>query len=305
MAFDIELIKKHPYTTGAIVIVGGVAVFYLMSSGQSSSSTAASSGTDDTAAIAAADAQMAQTQAAAAVQTNAQQVTMQQNQLEADVANNQTAASLQANNINTAATLAATLAQIQASTQQNQDSLNAQLAENADTLSAQTVQQGNELTYASNIQSMQDAVLEDQINSGVVENANNNATALAGTEATLDYQTTLAGYQAAVASQGVSAAETVQQQQESDQYSLDTQTLNMVQQAGLNHGTESLENDLTGIISSVTTGSPSTGTAAVTGNSQAAIASSQSTANIIATIGKTIGTLGTAGTGTVAKALLG
>jgi len=284
MAFDIELIKKHPYATGAIVIVGGVAVFYLMSSGQSSgAATGSTAGTDDTAAIANADAQLAQVQAAAAVQTNAQQVTMQQNQLEADVANNQTEASLQANNVNTAATLAATLAQIQASTQQNQDSLNAQLAENADTLSAQTVQQGNELTYASNIQSMQDAVLEDQINSGVIENANNNATALAGTEATIDYQTTLAGYQAAVASQGVTAAETVQQQQLSNQYSLSQQTLDMVQQAGLNHGTESLENDLTGVIGEAL-GQPGTATAAVSGNSQAAAASSAATASIINSI---------------------
>lgn len=287
MPFDLSLIKEHPYATGGIVIVGGVIVFYLLSSSQSSSAqTTATSSSPDLSAIAAADAQVAQTNAAAQVQTNAQTVQLQQAQLEADVANNQTAASLQANNLNTAATLAATLAQVQASTQQNQDSLQTQLAENADTLSAQTVQQGNELTYAQNIQGMQDAVLQSQINAGVVENANNNATALAGTEATLDYQTTLAGYQAAVASQGVTAAETVQEQQQQDQYNLSTQTLNMVQQAGLNHGTESLENDLIGTVG-LALGTAQPATAAVTGNSQAAAASSAATASIISSIGKT------------------
>lgn len=284
MAFDLKFIKDHPYATGGVVIVGGVVVFYLLSSSSSSgqASTQAAAQPDMSAAYAAA-AQEAQTNAAAQVQTNAQTVQLQQAQLEADVANTQTAASLQSNNVNTAATLAATLAQIQAQTQQNQDSLNAQLTENADTLSAQTVQQGNELTYASNIQGMQDAVLESQINAGVVENANNNATALAGTDATLDYQTTLAQLQAGVASQGVTAAETVQEQQQQNSYNLSQQTLNIVQQAGLNHGTESLENDLTGTIG-LALGTAAPATAAVTGNSQAAVASSAATASIINSI---------------------
>ena len=269
MAFDLELIKKHPYTTGTIVIVGGVVVFYLLSSGSSSAAAPAATGSSDQTAY---DAQLAQVQAAAAVQSNAQQVQLQQAQLEASVSNTQTQAQLEATQTSTAAQLAATLAQVQASTEQNRD-----------TLSAQTIQQGNELTYASNIQSMQDSVLEDQINSGVVENANNNATALAGVVSTNDLQALVARYQAAVASQGVTAAETVQQQQLTQQYNLSHQTLDMVQQAGLNHGTESLENDLTGTIG-LALGTSAPATAAVTGNSQAAIASSQSTANLIASI---------------------
>jgi len=270
MAFNLELIKKHPYTTGTIVIVGGVVVFYLLS-GSSSAAPAAASSSDQSAD--AYDAQLAQVQAAADVQTNAQQVQLQQAQLEASVSNTQTQAQLEATQTSTAAQLAATLAQVQASTQQNQD-----------TLAAQTIQQGNELTYASNIQSMQDSVLEDQINSGVVENANNNATALAGVESTNDLQATVAGYQAAVATQGVTAAQTVEQQQLTQQYNLSTQTLNMVQQAGLNHGTESLENDLTGTIG-LALGTSAPATAAVTGNSEAAAASSAATASIISTIG--------------------
>jgi hypothetical protein len=270
MPFDLELIKKHPYATGTVVIVGGVIVFYMLSSG--SSSTAAASPSSDQSSAEAYDAQLAQVQAAADVQSNAQQVQLQQAQLEASVSNTQTQAQLEATQTSTAAQLAATLAQVQASTQQNQD-----------TLAAQTIQQGNELTYASNIQSMQDSVLEDQINSGVVENANNNATGLAGVISTNDLEGTVAGYQAAVASQGVTAAQAVQQQQLSQQYNLSTQTLNMVQQAGLNHGTESLENDLVGV-TGLALGTSAPATAAVTGNSSAAAASSAATASIINSI---------------------
>jgi len=269
MPFDLELIKKHPYTTGTIVIIGGVVVFYLMSSG---SAPAANSPSSDQTSAEAYDAQLAQVQAAADVQSNAQQVQLQQAQLEASVSNTQTQAQLEATQTSTAAQLAATLAQVQASTQQNKD-----------TLAAQTIQQGNELTYASNIQSMQDSVLEDQINSGVVENANNNATALAGVESTNDLQAIIAGYQAAVAKLGVTAAQAVQTQQLSQQYDLSKQTLDMVQQAGLNHGTESLENDLVGTIG-LTLGTSAPATAAVQGNSQAAAASSAATASIINSI---------------------
>jgi hypothetical protein len=217
MAFNLQLIKDHPYATGGVVIVGGLIVFYLLSSSESSGAApASSSGQPDQSAALAYSSQIAQANAAAEVQTNAQQVQLQQTQLQAQVASQQIDASLHTNDVNTAATLAATLAQIQAQTTQNQDSLVAQTTQNRDTLTAQTVQQGNELTYAQNIQSMQDAVLESQINAGVVENANNNATALAGTDATLDYQHYIAGLQAGVASQGLTIAGSLAQSEESD-----------------------------------------------------------------------------------------
>ena len=63
---------------------------------------------------------------------------------------------------------------------------------------------------------MQDAVLESQINAGVVENANNNATALAGTTATLSYQQQIANLQAGIASQGLTISGNLAQQQEAD-----------------------------------------------------------------------------------------
>ncbi len=218
MPLDLKLIKDHPYATGGVVIVGGLIVFYLLSSSESSDAAAPSSysAQPDQSAALAYSAQLAQASAAAQVQTNAQQVQLQQSQLEAQVASQQIDASLHTNDVNTAATLAATLAQIQAQTTQNQESLEAQTTQNRDTLTAQTVQQGNQLVYAQNIQAMQDAVLESQINAGVVENANNNATALAGTDATLTYQQYIAGLQAGIASQGIAVAGSLASQEESD-----------------------------------------------------------------------------------------
>ena len=206
MAFDLALLKEHPYATGGIVIVGGLAVFYLLSSRSSGAAAPAqaSAAPDDSAALAYSS-QIAQANAAAQVQSNAQQVQLQQTQLQAQVASQQVASNQEMNDVNTAATLAATLAQIQASAQGT-----------TDTLAAQTTQQANQLVYAQNIQQMQDAVLESQINSGVVENANNNATALAGTESTLNYQQSIAVMQATLASQGLTEASDLAEKQQSD-----------------------------------------------------------------------------------------
>lgn len=279
-----ELIKTHPYATGGVVIVGGLIVFYVLSASQSSagSSAGTSSATPDPTAWMNYNSQMAQVQAGTEQQQLQANVAEQQNSLAAQVSNYQTAASIETNDTNTAATLAATLAQLQSSTQQNQD-----------TLAAQTTQQANQLMYAQNIQQMQDSVLESQINAGVVENANNNATALAGTQATLDYQGQVAQLQTQVGLAGVQAAETVQTQQQQNQYNLSQQTLNMVQQAGLNHGTESLEANLVGLTSTAL-GYPQVGVAGVQAGSAASIASSQATANIISSIAGGAAKVGTA-----------
>jgi len=240
MPFDLKLIKDHPYATGGIVIVGSVVAFYLLSSNQSSSPQPSSSASPYDASALAYAAQLAQAQAGVDVQTNAQQVALQQAQLQAGVANRQVDASVETNNINTAATLAATLAQIQAQSQQNQD-----------TLATQTIQQGNQLTYAQNIQQMQDAVLESQINAGVVENANNNATALAGTQATLDYQAYLSNLQAVVASHGIDAGLTLAQQQEAD-YQSNVNAI--IPQAGKSYNTANDANRATTLFSQILAG---------------------------------------------------
>ena len=178
MAFDLEMLKKHPYATGGIVIVGGIVVFYLLSSSGGSGGATSSSG--DFSAAAGADAQIAQTNAAAQVANNQTQAQLEQAQLAAQVANYQTDASLQSTDIQTASALAATLAQVSASVNTN-DSNN---------YTAVTEQANQEISN-ENIYGMQEAVLADQINSGVLINANNNATALAATQIQTNASTTL------------------------------------------------------------------------------------------------------------------
>ena len=154
---NFDLLKKHPYATGGIVIVGGLVVFYFLSSGSSSSAVpVASSGSSDYQASLSADEQMAQVQAGASVQAQAQQVALQQAQLQQEITDRQTDASLEIGNTQTAAQLALGLAQIQAQRGATDD----------------------QYQFEENTTQMQDNVLEEQINSGVLENANNNATAL-------------------------------------------------------------------------------------------------------------------------------
>ena len=194
--FDPELIKKHPYATGGAVLVGGIILFVLLSRGESSSAATTSSSSGlSTGAYMQDQLQMAQISAASSLQQNAQNVQLQTAQLSADTANNQTAAALKASDLQTIAGLAASTFGTQA-----------QVAENATNVNAQTVQQQNQLTYAENIQQMQDNVLMDQINQGSIEQANNNATALAGTQITANYQLGVAQLQAGVATAGLTDA---------------------------------------------------------------------------------------------------
>jgi hypothetical protein len=215
-------------------------------------------------------------QAAQEQQQTAANVQLQQDAYQAQVANNQTAASLQANNVNTAASLAATLAQLQASTAQNKD-----------TLEAQTTQQANQLVYAQNIQQMQDSVLMSQINAGVLENANNNATALAGTEASLSYQTYLANLQAQVANHGIDASLSLAQQQEADYQS---NTAYVLSQAGKSYNTANDANRATTLYSQVLAGgNPAPVIANQQGQTSQNIASSNAWTNVLNTITQTIG----------------
>jgi hypothetical protein len=293
MPFDLAMLKQHPYATGGVVIVGGLVVFYILSSSSSSSAPAQASSSSggpsdaDYQAAIQANSQLAQVQAAAQVQQNAQSVQLQQQQLEAQVANNQTQASIVTNNVNTAATLAATLAQISGSVEENRENV-----------AASTANTANQYVYAENLQAMQDAVLESQINSGVVENANNNATALAGLESTNDLQATVATLQAGVASQGVTAATTLQQQQLAEQYGLDTSVENYVSSTGLaNTPNKDNLNATEAILQQIVAGgSPAVAVAAQQSQASQAASSAAATSSIIASI--------TGGLSNVAKGLL-
>lgn len=193
--FNLALLKKHKVAVGVIVVVGGIAVFYaLSSSGSAATDPTAGSDSDFLAASSA----EGQAQAAAAVQTNAQNAAIQQASIAAQVANNQTAAGVSVNNTNTLAALVAALngnSTDLAVTQSNND--------------AATVQQKNTETANQNIFSIQEAGIVDQINQAGEINANNNATSLAGLVDTLNYQ-------GQVANQVINSATTLSQQQETD-----------------------------------------------------------------------------------------
>jgi len=156
-----EVFKKHPYLIAGGVIGGGVLVIYLLTS---SSSGAASNQSNSSQSSNAAIAQSAIAANAQNAQTQAQ---LQAVQIQADSQNTQASLAASENNINSAAGLAATLAQISGQVQEN----------NSNNYSAIT-QSANNLVAQENIAGMQESVLADQINAGVLENANNNATAL-------------------------------------------------------------------------------------------------------------------------------
>jgi len=247
MDFNLEGIKKHPYAVGSVVIIGGVLFFYILSGSSSSSATSASGSGGD---YLSTYAQLAQVQSAASVQSGAQQVALQQSQQESALQEYQTNASLQATQTQTAAQLAATLAQIQ----------------------GQTTQSTNQYQYAVDLQSMQDQVLEDQINAGVTEDANNNATNLGATVATLQYQS-------GVASQSISAATQLALAQQND---FETNVDQIIPLAGQQKNSALDATNQTSLFESIlSNGNPGVATAGVSASaSTAASGNSASAANV-------------------------
>lgn len=196
MAFEVPaIIKEHPYATGAVVIVGGIIAFYLLSG---SSSSGASSGGSNQAAILQADEAAAQIQAGTQQQNAAVSAQLQAAQIQANAQTQQVQASQEVQDTQTAAQLAAAIYGTQQGTTVTALNDNAAIEE-----------QANQAIFQQNTVAMQDSVLEDQINSGVVENANNNATAVAGAQIT-----------AGTNNLALADALTLAQQQEADTYNL-------------------------------------------------------------------------------------
>lgn len=249
MAFDLALIKEHPYATGAVVIVGGLIVFYMLSS--SSGSSAASGGSNQSA-ILAADTKLAEVQSGTA-QVNAQQAAaVTQAQIAAQEQQQQTAASVDINNTQTAAQLAEQLYGTQAQLQGLEVST-----------AGQTAQQANQYLFEQNTTAMQDAVLTDQINSGIVENANNNATAVAGAQITANTTNNAVNQGTAVAMQTNHLNYELQQQNDA---AYNAEIPYIVQNAGTPQNSGLDATDQTGIFQTVLAkGAPgvaSTGTGA-------------------------------------------
>jgi hypothetical protein len=268
MAFDIELLKKHPYATGGVVIVGGLGVFFVLSRGGSSAPASASAGNSDAeyAATLQAQSQMAQLSAATQLQTQQTQAQLSVAQLQAGVANNQIAAQQETTDKANEYALASALI-----------GANASVLENANNLAAATTQQTNELQYAQNIQSMQDSVLLDQINEGYAAHANDNATQLAGLADTLEYQNNVANLQHDIASQGLQDSTVLGQQELNENYNLQTQYNQQVQYVLANAGSKQNSaldaTDQTSIFQTVLShGNPNVAVAGVNSSAAAAVA---------------------------------
>src|SRR4051812_27993992 len=91
---NLDFFKEHPYETGGIVIVCAVVLFYFLSSSGGSGASSGGSSSADFATAVQADAQLAQINAGAQVQNNAQQVALETAKLGAQVQNYETSAQL-------------------------------------------------------------------------------------------------------------------------------------------------------------------------------------------------------------------
>jgi hypothetical protein len=269
MAFQLFAeMKAHPYTTGAIGLVGVFVLYELMKGGSSGASQTGN-----------------QAQAAAQLAAQQQAMSLQEQQL-------QQAGSLQAQQTN--AQLQASYASAQAANNQNIASVQAQYNQTDAALIAalatnQTQQQG---------QAIQGTVLNNQLSAELAATENNNATNLAAYSGTLGYQTGIAQLQAALTGQSITAQTQLASQQLQNNYNLSNQTLNMVGQAGLNHGTSSLEQQLAAITTAAL-GQQNVGIAAE--QAAASVGAAQAQYNPTNTLISTLGKIG----GTVATGLLG
>lgn len=282
MAFDLPpFIKEHPYAVGSAVIVGGIVILYLLSGSSSSSGSSASSTQAATLQADEAEAQINAGTQQQDAQTSAELQAAQDQQEETD---EQTQASVTLGNTQTAAQLAASIYGTQAS-----------VAENASDNATTEATAANAEISNQNVYAMQESELEDQINSGVVENANNNATAVAGAQIA-----------AGVTDLGLGDALTLAQQQENDAYNLteqndsayDSEIPYIVQNAGDQKNSLIDATDQTSLFQTVlsqgnpTVAAAGTGASASADSSSNALTSSQTTSISSALSKITTGLLG-------------
>jgi hypothetical protein len=291
MALDISAtIKKHPYAIGGLSLAGLIVLYVLLRS--SGGTVQQSSDAQSLQTIAAANAQ--QSQLAAQVSAQQAQLSSQnyQTNLAATVQNNQTLAAQQSQQYQTDAALIAALASNQTSQQTTAANLKAY------DLQTQLAEQGNMLEAG---------VMNNTTNANLTAAENTNATNLAAYNSQVGYATTLAKIQGALTSLGITTSATTQQQANQEQYTyattanqnqfdLNNQIVGLVGQAGLNHGTASLESSLTGILAGVEN-QPAIGVAAVNAGANETAANDSMWSNITNAIAK-VGT-------TVASGLVG
>jgi len=184
--FNFDLIKKHPYTVGALVIGIGLIAFVLLNSG----------GGGGTAAAAPSGPSAAEVQAAEAEQTNQDQITAQSNQDQFQLAYLQQQQVLQNN--------------------QDNQSFNLQMTNLADQLSVAQAQLGTQAALTEFTTNAQLQQSQAQLQAQIDINNNNNATATSQQAAFLQeqefgiatqsaLQTTLSNNQTAVAQSQIAA----------------------------------------------------------------------------------------------------
>jgi hypothetical protein len=133
---------------------------------------------------------------------------------------------------------------------------------------------------------MQDAVLESQINSGVVENANNNATALGAAQIAAATSIAGANINAGVATTELTDATTLASQQQNIQANEDTSILNYTENTGLaNTPNRDNLNAVTGILQTIATGgSAPVASTAITSSGAQQISANQASAAKVGSI---------------------
>lgn len=278
MHFNVAIFKKHPYATA----IGGVIIFlgvYLLLKNKTSSGAAATvSGSSGTNAY---DLQIAQLQAGQDAASAQQQTALQVANLQAGVQNNQTNAAVATVAAQTAAQLAAIQAQTAAAVSENATNVGAQVSV------AQI--QANASTAAEQLQAEENIAQSNDLAS-INENQVNNQTTQQGQ--TLQYLTNVAADQTGLQENAQGIEETLVSQQLENQYELGSQTLKLVGAAGLNHGTTSLENDLTQITESVNGAQvPAAENAIASAGGQYASAIGSSPASIIGAAGGAAGSI--------------
>ena len=252
-------IKDHPYMTGGIALIAFI-LFYVLTKGGSSPAQSGSDAVANNALSASLQEQQIQAQSNAA---NSQVAASEyQTQAEAQVAEQQASAQVSAQNESTDAALVAALAQNQTTAAANTDEENIQDSTLSTELAATTNTNNDELASVENT----------------------NTTNLSAYNDNLTAQTTLAQLQAGLYGSALTDQTQLQEIGMNDQQGIDSSIVSEVGAAGLNHGTASLENSLTGILGEVT-GNTGIGVAAENANFGAAAAQENSTSSILNSIG--------------------
>jgi hypothetical protein len=250
-----ETLMKHKFAVGGVALVGLFVLYELLSSsGGSSASSPASAALGYSL-------QEQQLQAQSDAQANQVSAQLQAANLSAQAANNQTIGAVDENNANVDASLIAALAQNQTSAQAN-------------TLAAQTQQQQNSLEAETN---------NNYINSQLQATENTNATNLSAYENANGLQQFLGNLQYQLNSQYLTGQNNLASEQLQNQYNLEQSAQQAVNAAGLNHGTNSLEEQLTAIESEIL-GESNVGVAAEQANEAGTVSSNQASASILGSI---------------------